>query len=281
MLNELELQIAFQLDPKECYKKFIETNFRIVDKENREIDFRLNPIQEKYLIDDITDRDIILKARQQGFSSLILAKFTVDFILKQNSQNVVVADIDDNAEILLERVKKYLRSYTEMTGNKINLKYNSKTQLYNASNGATYTIGTAKNAEFGRSRTLTNLHLSEFAFYGHPDKILAGALQAVTESGYAVIETTANGFNYFKELWNECIEGRSTFKPLFYKASDFYSQEFLEKKKLELGNLYVQEYPENSLEAFIASGEQYFSSEALADYLSYTENYESKKIPTS
>jgi hypothetical protein len=48
--------------------------------------------------------DVILKARQQGFSSVILAMFTADFLLKENSRSVIVADIDDNATELLDTV---------------------------------------------------------------------------------------------------------------------------------------------------------------------------------
>jgi hypothetical protein len=248
------------------YKLFIQDNFKIIDKSQQEIPFTLNSIQEKYLEHDMTGRDVILKARQQGFSSLILAMFTADFILKPNTVNYVVADIDDNASDLLQRVKYYLKAYEEITGVKVPLKYNSKTELVNEAMNSIYKIGTAKNAEFGRSKTITNLHLSEFAFYPNPKNIIAGAGQAVVENGRLIIETTANGFNEFKTYWDDSVLGESTSKPLFYKASDFYSQEFLERKKKELKEKYQQEYPDTAEEAFLTSGETYFNLEALAWY---------------
>lgn len=249
------------------YKKFIEARFRIIDKNQQELPFVLNTIQEKYLSHDMTGRDVILKARQQGFSSLILAMFTADFILKPNVVNYVVADIDDNASDLLQRVKYYLKTYEQITGAKIPLKYNSKTELHNEAMNSTYKIGTAKNAEFGRSKTITNLHLSEFAFYPNPKNIIAGAGQAVVENGRLIIETTANGFNEFKTYWDDSVLCESTSKPLFYKASDFYSQEFLERKKKELKEKFVQEYPETAEEAFLTSGDNYFDTLALKWYL--------------
>lgn len=249
------------------YKKFIETRLKIIDKSRDEIPFMLNPIQERYLTHDQTGWDVILKARQQGFSSVILGVFTADFLLKRNSVNYVVADIDDNAEDLLGRVKAYLKTYEEITGVKVPLKYNSKTELHNEAMNSTYKIGTAKNAEFGRSKTITNLHLSEFAFYPNPEKIIAGAGQAVVESGRLIIETTANGFNDFKTLWDDCVLGEKPYKPLFYKASDFYSPEFLAKKKQELGRLFSQEYPETAEEAFLTSGDGYFDPYSLKEYL--------------
>ena len=233
------------------YKAFIEENFEIVNKDSQQIPFLLNQIQNKYLLEDYSGRDVILKARQQGFSSLILALFTADFILKENSRSVIVADIADNAIELLDRVKAYIKSYEYINKVQVPLKYNSKYELFNEAMQSRYTIGTADNTEFGRSKTITNLHLSEFFFYKHPEKLFAGAMQAVVPNGRVIIESTANGFNFGKFFWDECVIGKRPFKPLFYRASDFYSKEALIQKKAELGRFFVQEYPETANEAFI------------------------------
>ena len=255
----------------EGYKRFIEDNLSIVNKNGQLVRFILNDIQNKYLL-KATNNDIILKARQQGFSSLILALFTADFILKPNTRNVIVADISDNAMELLDRVKLYLETYTINTGIDIKLKYNSKYELYNEITKSRYTIGTADKSDFGRSKTITNLHFSEFSFYRDPESLLGGAMQAVVPEGRVIIETTANGFNFFKNYWDRSVAGETGFNPLFFKASDFYDKEFLERKKQELERLYQQEYPETPMEAFITSGESYFDKEALAFYLKDTAN---------
>lgn len=253
----------------ENYAKFIEARLTIIDKEGQNVPFILNPIQKAYVAKS-TNRDIILKARQQGFSSFILSAFTADFLLKENSNSVVVADKSDNAIALLGRVKHYLKAYEEATGTKIPLKYNSKYQLVNGANNATYTIGTAQEQDFGRSRTITNLHLSEAAFYPNLPSLLAGAAQAVVPTGKLVIETTANGFNHFKSLWDDSVLGETAYKPLFFKASDFYDEATLAQKRKELGDrLYKQEYPDNPLEAFITSGDTYFDQDAMRHYLEH------------
>lgn len=248
------------------YKEKIQKLFRIVDKTGTDVPFMLNKVQERYL-DEGTGRDVILKARQQGFSSLILALFTYDFLSVENSLSVIVADISNNASDLLDRVKFYIKAVEDKAGGKLRLKYNSKYELYNEENHARYIIGTADNHDFGRSKTITNLHLSEFAFYTDAEKLFAGVMQAVVPNGRVIIETTANGFNYFKEFWDRCERGETNFKPLFFKASDFYSQEFLENKKKELGRMYSQEYPDSPEEAFLSSGEMYFNSDSLKNYL--------------
>lgn len=252
----------------EPYAKFIEARLTIINKEGQNVPFKLNPIQMAY-VERSTNRDIILKARQQGFSSFILAAFTADFLLKENSNSVVVADKSDNAIALLGRVKHYLKAYEEITHTKIPLKYNSKYQLVNGANNATYTIGTAQEQDFGRSRTITNLHLSEASFYPNLPSLLAGAAQAVVPSGKLVIETTANGFNAFKQLWDDSTLGTAAYQPLFFPASDFYDHDTLTQKRKELGErLFSQEYPETPEEAFITSGATYFDQDAMKEYLS-------------
>lgn len=261
-----------QTSPYAKSAEFVQDQLLIVNKEGQEVPFVLNPIQRAF-VEQASGKDIILKARQQGFSSFILAAFTKDFLLKDNSNSVVVADKSDNATALLARVKFYLRRYMERYNIKEKelLHYNSKYQLTNRINNATYTIGTAQEQDFGRSRTITNLHLSEAAFYPNLPNLLAGAAQAVVPNGKTVIETTANGFNSFKTLWDDSILNSTAYKPLFFKASDFYSEEFLAEKKKELSRLYQQEYPDDPLEAFITSGDTYFDKDAMAHYLKHVQ----------
>ena len=251
------------------YKEFIEENLTIINKEGIEVDFILNKAQNLF-VEQATGRDNDLKARQEGLSAFILGAFTGDFILKDNSTSVVVADNSDNAQGLLERVKHYTGSYERKNRTKIPFKYNSKYELHNEAKNSKYIIGTAQNIEVGRSRTITNAHLSEAAFYPHFRKLTASLLQAVVPGGKVVIETTANGFNEFKTWWDESGLGQTGFKNIFFPASLMYDEEFLEQKRKELGRLYDQEYPENPEIAFITSGDNYFEQEALRYYLSQT-----------
>ena len=256
------------MDSMPDYVRFIEENLAIVDKTGTAQPFVLNSIQRRYLSVDVPvgKPHLVLKARQQGFSSVILARFLADFIFKENSRSVVVADIAENASTLLARLKFYLDSYNARAPEPIPLKYNSKNELVNGLNGSVYTIGTAKNAEFGRSQTITNLHLSESAFYPDLDRIKAGAGNAVVPGGYYVMETTANGFNAFKGLWDDSVKGESGFVPLFYGADEFYDAEFLNQKKRELKEKFRQEFPNSPIEAFITSGSPYFDRDALEWY---------------
>jgi hypothetical protein len=248
---------------------FIEDMLTIINKEGIEQPFTLNDMQKKF-VEEATGKDIILKGRQMGFSSFILGAFTGDFIYKENSLSVVIADIADNAQDLLARVKHYIKAWEAKNGAKVPLKYNSKYELQNAANNARYIIGTAENTEFGRSKTITNLHMSEAAFYKHFSKLHAGAGTALVPTGRFVVETTANGFNDFKTFYNDSELGETDFKAHFYSSHDFYDTEYLEREKKRLGRLFDQEHPATPEVAFLTSGELYFDMEALRSLLSGT-----------
>lgn len=255
--------------PYEKSALFIEDMLSIIDKNGEQVPFQLNSIQKQF-VEDATGKDIILKGRQMGFSSFILGAFTKDFIFKENSLSVVIADIADNAQDLLARVKHFIRAYEEKNNTKVPLRYNSKYELQNAITNSRYIIGTAENTEFGRSKTITNLHMSEAAFYKHFQKLQAGAGTALIPTGRFVIETTANGFNEFKTFWDSSELGETDFTAHFYSSHDFYDAEFLEKEKKRLGRLFMQEHPRTALEAFLTSGELYMDQDALRWYLENT-----------
>lgn len=263
------MSIDTKTSPYDKAALFIEEQLSIIDKHGNDIPFQLNDMQRKF-VNEATGKDIILKGRQMGFSSFILGAFTKDFIFKENSLSVVIADIADNSQDLLARVKHYIKAFEEKNNTKVPLKYNSKYELQNAFNNARYIIGTAENTEFGRSKTITNLHMSEAAFYKHFRKLQASAGTALTPTGRFVIETTANGFNEFKEFWDESVLGDTDFTAHFYTSHGFYPKEFMDSERKRLGRLFDQEHPETPEIAFITSGELYFDTDALRDHLALT-----------
>ena len=113
-------------------------------------------------------REIILKARQQGMSSFILALFTVDFLLIPYSGSICIAHLHGAAQLLFKKVKFYLDSYFEVIAEKSGrnvedvrkefLKSDTKGFMENAQNGATFYIGTASSKTGQRAASSRNLH---------------------------------------------------------------------------------------------------------------------------
>lgn len=247
------------------YAKAI-AKFEIVDKSNKSVPFLVNKEQQK-LLDEMTGRDVILKCRQIGFSSLILGIFSVDFLLRENWRGVILSHDGESAQILLDKAKGLIKS-AEDKGLMVKLKYNSRHEIVNELKNSSLYIGKAGSKSFGRGDTLSALHLSEFAWLENPQRLLASILQAVTQDFSKVfIESTANGLNFFKEFWDRTVAGQTGFKAYFF-GRDHYSQKFLEQKEQELGSeLFLQEYPSNPTESFLSSGNPFFDKQAMSHYL--------------
>lgn len=240
------------------------------------------------------NREIILKARQLGFSTLLLALFYCDTVNNPHTYTVVMAQDQPSTERLFQIVKRYHDNCPPHK--KLQAKYESKRELYWPSIDSYFFIGTAGSKEkFGRGGTINNVHGSEVAFWDNAEEIVAGLLETVPQSGNIFLETTANGVgNYFYEEYSRAQSNESEFKVHFFPW--FYSSEYrtslptntpvLEKtehevklaekfnlddeqllwyrmKGVRLKELLVQEHPSSPEEAFIATGAGYFNNEAL------------------
>ncbi len=255
------------------YKAAIEENFMIVDKDKMKVPFKLNPPQVDF-IKKSTDRNVILKARKMGFSSLLLAIACLKFLHGKNERCVSMS-FDVNASTKqLERAKQFIDSYMQINRLDYKFKYNTKTEMVFQNideNGEKYTntlrIGTAQTAGFGRGDDISFLHLTEVSLADNLEELLAGVGEAVINDAMITLETTANGYNPFKTFWDEASSGARGYSAFFYEPKWEYSEEFLARKRKELGRLYDQEYPESPEIAFIASGLHFFDTEAMRWYL--------------
>jgi len=264
----------------EGYKQAIENEFTIVDKNKIEVPFMLNKAQNHFG-EHAQERNVILKARKMGFSSVLLAIAALKFIFGRNERCVSMSFDATASGKQLERAKHYIKSYeikeSIRTGIpfKIPMKYNSKKEMVFESIDAhtgrpfmnTLRIGTAKADSFGRGDDITFLHLTEVSQAGNLEDLLAGVGEAMVNDSMVTLETTANGYNEFKSFWDEAVLGLRGYNALFYSPLWEYSAEFLDIKRQQLKDKFPQEYPMTPEEAFIASGRPYFDKEALRSYL--------------
>lgn len=279
----------------------IECCFTVVDKKKKTCPFFLNEVQKDFIKQfekyGTGTPYFILKGRQQGFTTLITAIQLSFAIVRKNFSGFTLANSSDNtqtifndkARVVYERLPDILKPHE---------KFNSRNELFFDKLNSSWRIATATK-EVGRSKTLNFIHYSEVAFF----EVSLGDLQSsigetATEDCFSVYETTANGFNEAKELWDKgsCIN-------LFYewwRTAEYVSTdyEFLEKNKddkwlqerLQLlrdkglskeqitwyakkYDSYIdkskirQEYPISPEEAFISSGECIFDKDKVANQL--------------
>ncbi len=273
----------------------IEVAFYIVDKERKTVPFFLNDVQNDF-IEQLETRGtdkpfFVLKGRQQGFTSLITAIQLSFSIVRKNFAGFTMADRADNtaaifndkARVVYERLPEELKPSE---------KFNSRNELFFDKLNSSWRIATATE-QVGRSRTLNFVHYSEVAFYECDlSAIQAGIGEAITADAIVVYETTANGFNQAKDLWDS-----GACHNLFYgwwRTKEYRVKDLsyldtndswlIERKKLleSMGldkeqiawyckkydsyldkNTIKQEYPITPTEAFVSSGECVFDKEAI------------------
>lgn len=300
-------------------KDYIEGCLKIKTKSGTVVPFRLNDAQRKLYAVAKRQQDagkpvrlIILKARQLGFSTLTEGLIFHDCATRKNVNALIVAHREDATANLFRMSKLF---YDELpapvkpmlrASNAQELVFENPSKLRSereARPGLRSRIrcATAGGRGIGRSDTLQCVHLSEYAFW--PDgadgkaSTLAGILQAVPSlpGTMVVIESTANGFEDFKERWDAAVAGENDFEPVFFawfenpdysmpvvpgtewtpeerdlKAAYQLTDEQLQWRRWCIANncggsldMFRQEYPSSPGEAFLHSGTGVFDNEQI------------------
>ena len=269
--------------------------FYIVDKKRNTVPFFFNDVQQDFINQLETKGTskpyFVLKGRQQGFTSVITAIQLAFAIVRKNFSGFTMADRSDNTvAIFNDKARTVYDRLPEIL--KPSEKFNSRNEMFFDKLNSSWRIATA-TSEAGRSRTLNFVHFSEVAFYECDlADLQAGIGEAITADAIVVYETTANGFNQAKDLWDSgaCVnlfyewwrspEYRSTeyeyidkadtwlterIKLLYDRGCDreqvaWYAKKYdsyLDKSTIR------QEYPITPEEAFIFSGDCVFDIEKL------------------
>lgn len=166
----------------------------IIDAYSRERKFRPNPAQKK-LYHGAGHRNIILKARQHGFSTFI-ALWALDTALFNSNLNVVlVADNEDNAKEIFRT--KILYAYNQLPQSIRERRAASRSRQEELLFSNNSSIRVTTNA---RSGTVQFLHVSEFGKIAHynPDKareLRTGSFETVHKGMRIFVESTAKGYS--------------------------------------------------------------------------------------
>ncbi len=127
-----------------------------------------------------TSRDLILKPRQLGFTSLICGLFFADTVLQPNTVSAMVAHDKESAARIFGIVRLFWERLSPEERALIgNPRYDSKEELFWPKLNSRFYVGTAGSFTFGRGQTINNLHCSEFAFWPRPEEALIALIEAV------------------------------------------------------------------------------------------------------
>lgn len=176
--------------------------YKIKDKQGKVRRFRPNRAQRQRYLDGHV-RDIILKARQLGFTTFEMIDALDDCLFRDNfAAGCICHKLDDATDIFrnkisfaYQNIEGAWRSIFKMLGIRIPRPISDKSGsgAYVFDNGSSIKVSTSY-----RGGTLQRLHVSEFGKIcrKHPDKakeIVTGAFEAVGLGNQVTLESTAEG----------------------------------------------------------------------------------------
>lgn len=282
--------------------------YTITNKDGDPVIFRMNYAQHKvYAASRAHSRIIILKSRQQGISTLWLVSYFDDTVFCDHLKTGLMAQGADEAATLLERTKflwaklsPKIKEFRRVTLDKDNSKEFSLTNESKIFIRVSF-----------RSATLQRLHISEFGkianqYPKRARETKTGTLQALGKGNTGVIESTAEGINDFKDMWDKAEIAKSSgtlsskdFLPVFlpwfrdpdcfevvdqaqdddarnyflkleketgYKLSHQQKNFWISQRRELEGDIY-QEYPATPKEAFSASKNGSYWSFAFTEHV--------------
>ncbi len=188
--------------------------YSIVDDKGNAIPFRMNYEQEE-LFDSMWYFNLVLKARQMGFSTMIGLMGLDQCLFVPNTRAGIIAQTEDDVlKLFKNKIEKPYLALPQPLRAAIGLKSKSKTEI-TLGNGSSLQVGMSM-----RSDTLTFLWVSEFGKIcaKAPDRakeVVTGALPALATGNPLFIESTAEGQEgYFHDYVVEAKKAREAGRKL-------------------------------------------------------------------
>jgi hypothetical protein len=265
-------------DPQLFADKFL----KVMDKNKNLVPLKWNKAQAHFHANR-TGRDLVLKARQLGFST-----YTQGEMFRRKvtgARTTITLAHDDDTTQILRRMETRFWEHCKFGNIQPAREYaNARLATY-PDYGSESLIATAGSKEKGRGGSYTDFHGSEVAFWKSADRLVAGAMQGGRAD--VILESTPNGAQgYFYERCMEALRGDGVWTLHFYpwwwddeyrlplEGDIVYTDEeralvdlhglskeqinWRRYKKKELRGLFLQEYPEDATTCFITSGNSYF-----------------------
>lgn len=270
--------------------------YKIIDKDAKAIVFKPKPEQDSFM-KNRAFRNLILKARQLGFTTLARIDFLDDALWNKNFTCVIIAHEEKAMESIFRGVRFTWEKFYEEFGQHLGFKADtSRANMLSFNNGSVIKVALSSRGE-----AVQRLHVSEFGkicakYPNKAEEIVTGAFPSVPPNGRITIESTAEGetgyfHDYFWDAWDRGEpQSKKQFKAFFfpwyldggYVESDnniIVPQRFLDYQKQhnltddqirwyyitwqDQKDLMKREYPTTPEEAFESSGVKVFNVDAL------------------
>ena len=205
----------------------IESLLQIANKQRGIVPFKFNRVQNDYW-NKRSNHDIVLKARQMGFTSVIVAEYFMEALCVPNTKVGIIAHSDNLATEIMDMVHFFWESMPDVIvidGVEVETLRRFRVGDYSAhlvswpELGSSIRVGTAGSIKFGRGVPLHRVLCTEVAFWDSSiaDAVLSAIESAMPINGRIVLESTANGAaGLFHSIYKDAKTGESLYKPHFY-----------------------------------------------------------------
>lgn len=228
--GEAEAKIAFRdAMLKLGHEERIKNLYRVNDKlTSNAVFFQPNAPQEEYLKTK-TGRDIILKCRQVGFTTLSAVRALDKAMWEPNTRTGIMAHLQLTVGTIFNDLVKYTYEWFKRDWGHLYSpveKSSNSTELAFSEDGLGRPLDSSMRVLFDfRGKTLNFLHVSE-ASRVEDDRLL-GSLQGVPYTGEVILESTPNGRGgQFHRLWQSFRSNGQTapYKGYFVPWFAFYPE---------------------------------------------------------
>ncbi len=257
---------------------------------------KLWPAQREYA-EGRTKRDIVVKPRQVGFSTGVMALNAHKLFTEPYTRMAIVTHNQTTSEFLLMTMRRFWMNLPREMQPRAD--WNSSTRIRFPDMDCLVHIDSAESKAIGFGESLNICHLSELSRWPGFKVIeqYTGISQTVSPEGYISIESTPRGKgNLFFRMYDAAKRGDNGYKAWFFPwwcHPDYQKVEvtridkptvdenylmtkmgltpmqiaFRREKIGELGDTFFQEYPENDTDCWLGSDIAYFDVVAIRRYL--------------
>lgn len=259
-------------------------------------------LPQKYYITNRTHRDIILKSRQQGASTGVLAANSHKLFTEPYQRAIIITHDQETSENLFQTIQRFHRNLPDSMRPQTDWK--SGTRMRFPILDSYIYIDSARSENVGIGHTINIVHLSEVAKWPPSGDygLFADITNTVPESGWMTLESTPKGRGgLFYDLYDRAKRGDVEYRPFFFpwwwditctrpvknkieltrEEKDLINYvrvkddieltmqqiAFRREKIAELKDLFFQEFPENDIDCWLSGDTSVFDGVAIKRYL--------------
>ena len=212
---------------------FTKNFMKITDKKGKVVPFKWNKPQKDF-VDNLDSYNIILKSRQMGLSVCVCSLAIYYAITEPNCVCMMLSHNDESTRAIFNKLKAIYNSIPNSIRPKLVRNNRAELQL---ANGSIISCSTMGRTDKGRGNTAKLIHISEFAFVDSEiaNKQLLSLEQALRPDGHLIIESTANGLNFFHNHYQKAKKNENAYKSFFYNYIDgscMFEDEYKKYKRI-------------------------------------------------